>query len=121
MTRDMSPATLAGFDSDQAAMVIDQEVGVAAAVAREEAEIKAALFLARRYPRDEHSAYTKVMKSCKRPGFAENARYSFPRGGQTVSGPSVQMAREIARCWGNIRYGLRVVTMDEDAVHIRGY
>src|SRR5690606_16214410 len=47
--------------------------------------------------------------------------YSFPRGNQIVTGPSVQLAREIARCWGNIRFGLRVVSMDDQMVHIRGY
>lgn len=121
ITRDVSPATLAGFENRPVESVADRDAGAAAAVAREEAEIKSAIFLARQFPRNEHAAYTRIMKSCTRPGFAENARYSFPRGSQTVSGPSVQLAREIARCWGNIRFGLRVVSMDEDTVHIRGY
>lgn len=116
-----NPAALAGFESGSVGHVQEREVGAASAVAREEAEIKAAIFLARQFPRDEFKAYNKIMKTCERPGFAEDAIYSFPRSGQTVKGPSVQMAREIARCWGNIRYGLRIVSVDEDMVHIRGY
>lgn len=113
-------ALVAGFESQETS-ISTREVGAVAASAREEAEIKAAIFLARQFPRDEAAAYTKIMKSCKRPTLAENASYSFPRGGQTVTGPSVNLAREIARCWGNIRTGLRVVSMDDDTVHIRGY
>src|SRR5690606_40175898 len=114
-------AAVAGFEALPTESVQDREVGAAAAVAREEAEIKSAIFLARQFPRNEFAAYNKVIKACERPGLAEEAVYNFPRGGQRVSGPSVNLAREIARCWGNVRYGLRVVSVDEDMVHIRGY
>lgn len=97
------------------------QVGALSHVAREEAELKAAIAIARRFPRDEVSAYQRIITSCGRPAFAENAAYSFPRGGQTVTGPSVDLAREMARCWGNVRYGLRVVSEDEQSIHIKGY
>ncbi len=89
--------------------------------AREEAEMKAAIVLAKRFPRDESTAYTRVMHACDRPTFAESANYCFPRGGQTVTGPSVDLARELARIWGNIRYGMRIVSEDDERVHIKGY
>lgn len=114
-------ASLAGFEDTQVARVDEREVGAVAATAREEAELKGAIFLARQYPRNEAQAYTAIINTCKRPGFAEQARYSFPRGGQTVAGPSINMARELARRWGNIRFGLRVVGVDDEMVHIRGY
>src|SRR5690606_14405160 len=112
---------VAGFEDVGAVQIDEREVGAVAATAREEAEIKAAIVLARRFPRDEIAAYTGSSEACKRPSFAEGAMYSFPRGNQIVTGPSVQLAREIARCWGNIRFGLRVVSMDDQMVHIRGY
>jgi hypothetical protein len=112
---------VAGFEDVGVVQIDEREVGAVAATAREEAEIKAAIVLARRFPRDENAAYTRIIKACKRPSFAEGAMYSFPRGNQIVTGPSVQLAREIARCWGNIRYGLRVVSIDDQMVHIRGY
>ncbi len=89
--------------------------------AREEAEMKAAIMLAKRFPRDESEAYTRIMRACDRPSFAESANYAFPRGGQTVTGPSVDLARELARIWGNIRYGMRIVSEDDERVHLKGY
>lgn len=110
--------TNGGFDS---LAIADTEAGTLANVAREESELKAAIFLARNFPRDEAKAHAKLVRSCERPNFATGAQYSFPRGGTEVKGPSIDLAREAARCWGNIRYGLRLVTLDEESVHIKGY
>lgn len=118
-SRQLAPAGWG--DGGGALAIADREVGAAAAVAREESEIKAAIVIARRFPRSEETAYTKVMKSCGRPNFAEEAMYRFPRGKATIEGPSVDMAREIARNWGNIRYGLRIVSVDKEMVHIKGW
>lgn len=109
-----------GWETTQTDLA-SREVGAVSAVAREESEIKAAIVVAKNFPRDEAACYARVMKSCQRPGFAECSAYSFPRGGQQVSGPSVDLAREMARCWGNIRYGLRIVSADKDWVHIKGW
>lgn len=95
--------------------------GGIAAVAREEAEIKAAIVLAMQHPRDEAKAYTTLLKSCERPRFADAAQYEFERGGSTIKGPSIDLAREMARVWGNMRYGIRVVSDDGKSVHIKGY
>lgn len=91
------------------------------AVGRESAEIQAAVVMARQFPRNEAAAYTKLKRACKRPRFASEARYVFDRAGTKVTGPSVKLAREAARCWGNMRHGLRIVSMDEDTVHVRGW
>ncbi len=113
---------MAGFQGSAAdASGFAGQAGSASAVAREEAEMKASIVLARSAQRDELVAYNRIIRSCQRPGFAEGARYSFPRGGARVEGPSVDMAREAARCWGNIRYGLRIVTEDRERVHIKGF
>lgn len=117
----MAPQSDAEFEAPVRTALAMPEAGVAAALVREEAEIKAAVYLARQNPRDENTAFARVMKSCRRPSFAEGAQYRFPRGGQTVKGPSVQLARELARCWGNVRYGHRVVSIDADTIHIKGY
>lgn len=47
-------------------------------------------------------------------GLAERAFYRFPRGGQQVSGPSVHLARELARCWGNVQYGIEELRRDDE-------
>lgn len=97
------------------------QVGEVAAAAREQHEIQASIISAKRFPRDESAAYAKIMRSFERPGLAEGATYSFPRGKAKVKGPSVELARELARCWGNVRYGMRVVAVDEQYVQIKGY
>ena len=97
------------------------EAGVEAGIAREQGEIQAACVLARSNPRNPSAAMNEIGMSCKRPTFADKATYRFPRGGREVAGPSIDFAREMARCWGNIRYGLRVITEDDDRVHIEGF
>lgn len=95
--------------------------GELAAVSREQSEIQSAIIIAKKFPRNEQAAFVKINKSLERPRLAEAACYSFPRGGKAVEGPSVDLARELARCWGNIRFGLRVVSVDDEMVHIKGY
>lgn len=86
-----------------------------------QAEVQAAAVMAMNRPRDEQAAWVRIQKSCKRPTFADGAEYSFPRGGKRVCGPSVKLARELARCWGNIRHGIRVLSMDENEVQVEGW
>lgn len=71
------------------------------------AEAQGRLLIAKRFPRDEAAAFARVMDACRRPSLAEVANYSFPRGGQKTEGPSIRLAEELARCWGNIEYGIR--------------
>lgn len=97
------------------------EAGIAAVVTREQTEIQGRMALAQKFKRDEQKAFSKTLNSMSRPAMAEAAEYSFPRGGKAVSGPSVDLARELARCYGNISYGLRIVSCDDVKVHIRGY
>lgn len=116
-------ASAAGFTDSAGGIerIKPNEAGAIAAVAREEGEIKAAIFLARANPRSESQAYTNLMRACERPGFAAKGLYRFPRGQTEVTGPTVGLAREMARLWGNIRYGCRVVASTDDEVHIKGY
>jgi hypothetical protein len=106
------------------AEISETQAGTLSAVARAEAEIKAAIAIAKRFPRNETQARINILKSCDRPRFADEALYAFPRGkgekATMVEGPSVAMARELARCWGNMQFGLRIVTDDEERVHILG-
>jgi hypothetical protein len=96
-------------------------VAIAAVQTREQTEIQAALLSAKHYPRDEARCCDVALKAMTRPSMAEAAAYAFPRGGQTVTGPSVELARELARIWGNIRHGLRIVGADEETIHLQGF
>jgi len=97
------------------------ELAITAQQAMARHEIEGAIVVAQRFPRNEDAAYGRVMQSCERWTFASMARYSYPRGGQQIEGPSVSLAREVARCWGNIRYGADIVHDDESTRTVRGW
>lgn len=77
------------------------------------AEVQAAVIVAQQVPRHIDDARSQMRQSCELTGMAERAFYSFPRGGQTVSGASVYLARELARCWGNVQYGITELRRDD--------
>ena len=92
------------------------------------AQVMAQVGIAVDHPRDEILAMENIKKMCERPLFAESARYKFPRGkkqdpsGQWVdnfvTGASVKFAREVARVWGNIVIGQRIIAEDDDSVTV---
>lgn len=98
-----------------------QELVPTAGAAEKQYEIQSAITVAKRFPRSEDMAFQRLMRACDRSSFAEDALYSFPRGGATVEGPSVNLAREAARVWGNLRYGQEVIRDDEDSRLIRAF
>lgn len=97
------------------------EVQISKSQAEVRAEIEGAIVSARHFPRNEMGAYNEILKACKNPKLAEISIYKFPRGGQQIEGPSVNLAREAARIWGNVRFGLNIVRDDEDSVTIEGW
>lgn len=79
---------------------------VAMSTTREAQEVQAAVFMAKRFPRDENFAIARIAQTCQRKGLAEKAIYSYPKGGQNVTGPSIRLAEAIAQSWGNIQSGV---------------
>jgi len=69
------------------------------------AEVQAAVYLAKQFPRDEREAQRAMENSCRQLYVAERAFYRLPRAGGAVTGPTIQLAKELARCWGHIHYG----------------
>ena len=82
--------------------------------------LKGQIYMAHEFPRHEEALAVAVKNSMQRIEVADGAVYSFPRGGKNITGPSVKLAREVCRNWPNIEYGLEIVGMDNDWVHIRG-
>lgn len=70
-------------------------------------ETKAAIMLAKQFPRDQAEATNKILLACCRPTLAEKAVYSYPKGGQQVTGASIRLAEAIAQAWGNLQFGIR--------------
>lgn len=94
---------------------------VAIEASRAIAEAQGKLVIAKRFPRDEVAAYAKAIQACQRPAMAAKAFYSFPRGGQVVEGPTIRFAEELARCWGNIDYGIKELSQDDGKSEMQAY
>jgi hypothetical protein len=92
-------------------------LGQATAVeqARAVAQVQAAVLVAQQAPRSIAHAIGQMRESCAQRGLAERAFFRFPRSDKTVSGPSVHLARELARCWRNIDYGIAELRRDDIA------
>ena len=77
------------------------------------AEVQAMVVVAQSRRRDVSRALEDMKQSCGRMALAERAFFSFKRGGSSVNGPSIQLARELARCWGNVNTGVRELDRDD--------
>lgn len=85
------------------------------------AEAQGKLIIAKNFPRNEYEAYAKAIEACKRRSLAEKAIYSYPRGKETITGPSIRLAEELARCWGNIDFGIKELSQKEGESEMQAY
>ena len=78
-------------------------------------EVRAAVVVAQQCPRNVPQAIAAMRETCQQRALAERAFFRYSRAGSQVSGASVHMARELARCWGNIQYGIHELSRDDAA------
>lgn len=92
-------------------------VGQATAIeqSRAAAEVYAAVLAAKQAPRDVQQAIREMEEACRMRELADHAFFRMPRAGQQITGPTVHLARELARCWGNIQYGVSELRRDDYA------
>lgn len=79
---------------------------VEVAASRVAQEVQAMMIMAKRFPRDQATAFQSIMEACKRPSLAEQSQYAYPRGKETVEGPSIRLAEVLMQNWGNIDAGV---------------
>jgi hypothetical protein len=77
------------------------------------AEVQAMVVVAQRVPRSETDAIQRITEACGQLRLAERAFFKFSRGGSTVAGSSIHLATDIARCWGNMLYGVKELARDD--------
>lgn len=92
-------------DNQSEEMSVAASAGTALATTRQAQEVQAHMVMAKKFPRDENQCMERILKACTRKTLAESAIYSYPRGGQEVTGPSIRLAECIAQNWGNIDFG----------------
>jgi hypothetical protein len=81
--------------------------------ARAVAEVQAAVIVAQQVPRDMGRAIADMRDTCGRLRLAERAFYTVPNRG--TNKPSVHLARELARIFGNVQYGVHELRRDDTA------
>jgi len=89
--------------------------------AREIAEVQAAMVIAQRFPRDPITATDRILRACTRPTLAEGALYSYSRGGQEITGPSIRLAEAAAQAWGNMQFGIRELEQRNGASTVEAF
>lgn len=90
-------------------------------MSRAMAEVQLAMDRAWRNPRNEADARTQIIGCCSRLSFAEDAIYTYPRGGETVTGLTIRAAEEFQRIWGNMQAGLKELAYYENETEIQAY
>lgn len=105
------------------APVVATPMGAAgqALVVRESTHIQAAMLLAQQFPRDEAKATDRILVACTRLSLAEEATYTFARGGVEITGPTIRLAEEVRRHWGNLMSGWDEVHRGDGRSEIETY
>ena len=94
---------------------------VAIEASRAIAEAQGKLVIAKRFPRDEVQAYNRVAQACQRKGIAEKAFYAYNKGDGMVNGPTIRLAEELARCWGNVDYGIKELSQEQGKSEMQAF
>lgn len=98
-----------------------EQQGTSIEESRATAESQAGFIMAKQFPRNEDKALNRILNTCRRVTLARAALYAFPKGGTTVSGPSVRLAEAVAQHWGNILFGIREMEQKEGETVMMAY
>ena len=90
------------------------ELAPTAAAAHAKAMVEAAYAIAQHRKRNIMQARTQILEACQRPEFARAAIYSKPVAGKTMQGPSIRMAEELVRSFGNIHISKNTIYEDHE-------
>lgn len=100
---------------------IDIIVDTSSLEALHRSEIDQQISTAKAYPRSVTSALREAEALATLDHETAGACfYCLPRAGKRIEGPSVRLAEIVASSWGNLRYGARIVQIDERFVTAQG-
>ncbi|WP_394436188.1 hypothetical protein [Streptomyces sp. SGAir0957] len=78
------------------------------------AEVQAAIYVARQFPREVDRSRSAMQAACSSMALAEKSRFRFPRAGGAVEGSTIHLAKALAQTWGNIQYGVTEMRRDDE-------
>ncbi len=82
-------------------LAVHAETASTAVAAQARAIVESRYIVAMKRPRDLDDVRVRLLRECRRPGFAEVARYRKPIG-KGVEGPSIRFAEAALRALGNV-------------------
>jgi len=84
-------------------------------------EVEAQLDAAHRYPRSVTKFLREALSLASiNVEVAQSCIYALPRGGKTISGPSVRLAEICASAWGNLHVAARIVGIEDTNIVAQG-
>jgi hypothetical protein len=97
------------MEKNEEVTIVQQSYDIETIEANQRAEYDIQIATAKKYPRN----LSRVKENCLAivtmdKSIAESCRYTLPRGGKSISGPSVHLARIIVQQYGNVRAEARV-------------
>ena len=114
---ELSPTKFYGGGQQVADLSSQMSVSAARAIQ----EVQGQIVMAKKFPRDIFQAEKRILEACKRPTLAKSSQYSYPRGGQMVTGPSIRLAEVLAQNWGNLDFGIRELSQENGESVVEAY
>lgn len=85
------------------------------------AEIDVQITTAKQYPRSLKAFKQQAMEMATLDeDTAASMFYVLPRAGKKIEGPSIRMAEVVGSCFGNLRYGARIVDVGDEFLTAQG-
>ena len=108
-----APVATRPANAGAALVAVEQERAIA--------EVQAAIILAKKFPRNPIEAMDRITTACQRPSLAEQALYSYARGGSEITGPSIRLAEAIAQNWANLQFGVKELEQRNGESTVQAY
>jgi len=98
-----------------------QSAAAGVEMSRAMAEVQAAIYLAKQFPRDRMELVERIRVQCGVERLAKSATYTYAKGNQSISGPSIRLAEAIAQQYGNFQFGWNEISRNAGVSEIICY
>lgn len=106
---------------DEPDIIIAESDGAAVLATLERSQLDQQIATAKRWPRSIKKFKDEAMQlATLDEETAASMFYVLPRGGKSIEGPSARLAEVVGSAWGNLRYGSRVISVDDSFITAQG-
>jgi hypothetical protein len=103
--------------TQEAEIMTIETVGTEMIYQQDKAQIDTQIATAKAYPRDiQQCVSDSIATATMDMETAQTCSYALPRGGKTISGPSVHLALILAQNWGNLRIEAKISAIDNKSI-----